>query len=72
MIGPINLDKKWTGARSAGNLHAACDQEGAGNGLTTSRIEAASPKGMSQATESLKVPRQLSTLLRDRFMLVIF
>ena len=31
MIGPISLDKKQMGARSAGNPHAACDVEGAGN-----------------------------------------
>ncbi len=30
--GPITLDAKCAGARSAGNLHAACDEEGAGNG----------------------------------------
>ena len=32
-IGPINLDTKCAGARSAGNPHAACDVEGAGNGV---------------------------------------
>lgn len=26
-VGPINLDTKYTGARSAGNLHAACERE---------------------------------------------
>ena len=31
MIGPISLDMKRMGARSAGNPHAACDVEGAGN-----------------------------------------
>src|SRR5215813_6152569 len=31
MIGPISLEAKQMGARSAGNPHAACDVEGAGN-----------------------------------------
>src|SRR6516225_9491833 len=31
MIGPISPDVKQMGARSAGNPHAACDVEGAGN-----------------------------------------
>src|SRR5215831_16251896 len=31
MIGPISLEAKQMGARSAGNPHAACDAEGAGN-----------------------------------------
>ena len=31
VIGPINLEAKQMGARSAGNPHAACDVEGAGN-----------------------------------------
>src|SRR5262245_58072403 len=31
MIGPISLEVKQMGARSAGNPHAACDVEGAGN-----------------------------------------
>src|SRR5271165_5112532 len=30
-IGPISLGMKQMGARTAGNLHAACDVEGAGN-----------------------------------------
>lgn len=33
-IGPITLDAKQVGARSAGNPHAACDEAGAGNGVT--------------------------------------
>ncbi len=32
-IGLINLVAKCAGARSAGNPHAACDAEGAGNGV---------------------------------------
>ena len=31
MIGPISLEVKQMGARSAGKPHAACDVEGAGN-----------------------------------------
>src|SRR6201989_2246465 len=31
MIGPISPDVKQMGARSAGNPHAACEVEGAGN-----------------------------------------
>jgi len=31
MIGPISLEVKQMGARSAGNPHAACDVAGAGN-----------------------------------------
>ena len=30
-IGPINLDEKLSGKRSAGNLHAAFDEAGAGD-----------------------------------------
>ena len=33
-IGPITLDAKCAGARSAGNPHAACEEAGAGNGFT--------------------------------------
>ena len=33
-MGPITLDEKCAGARSAGNPHAACEVEGAGNGAT--------------------------------------
>jgi len=38
-IGRITLDAKQVGARSAGNLHAACDVAGVGNGVK-GRIEA--------------------------------
>ena len=34
MIGHINLEVKCTGARSAGDPHAACDVAGVGNGAT--------------------------------------
>ena len=48
MIGPISLDMKRMGARSAGNPHAACDVEGAGN--------------VAQSNSSAKPARQSSTL----------
>ena len=63
MIGPINLDTKWTGARSAGDPHAACDREGAGDGSMASRTEVSRSKGTTIATGSLPKPRQSSTLL---------
>ncbi len=34
-IGPITLAAKCAGARSEGNLHAACEVAGAGNGART-------------------------------------
>ena len=40
MIGLINLDVKCVGARSAGNPHAACDEAGAGNGITVNPTRA--------------------------------
>ena len=49
MIGPISLDMKRMGARSAGNPHAACDVEGAGN--------------VARSNSSAKPARQSSTLL---------
>ncbi len=33
-IGPLNVGAKFAGARSEGNLHAACEVAGAGNGAT--------------------------------------
>jgi hypothetical protein len=47
-IGPINLDEKLSGKRSAGNLHAAFDEAGAGNvtkgvGLRTAAKAADNP-----------------------------
>ena len=49
MIGPISPDMKRGGARSAGNPHAACDVEGAGN--------------VARSNSSAKPARQSSTLL---------
>ncbi len=34
LIGPINLDAKCAGKRSAGKPHAAFDEAGVGNGVT--------------------------------------
>ena len=48
MIGPISLDRKQMGARSAGNPHAACVVEGAGN--------------VARPNSSAKPARQFSTL----------
>lgn len=47
-IGPINLDEKLSGKRSAGNSHAAFDEAGAGNvtkgvGLRTAAKAAYNP-----------------------------
>ncbi len=39
-IGPINLAVKCAGARSQGNLHAACEVAGAGNGATDTATRA--------------------------------
>jgi hypothetical protein len=39
MIGPISLDVKQMGERSAGNLHAAFDAEGAGNVARSKRFD---------------------------------
>ena len=38
LIGPITLDVKCAGARSAGNPHATCDVAGAGNRLTVGLV----------------------------------
>jgi len=42
-IGPINLWKKLTGKRSAGNPHAAFDVVGVGNGLLIPRQSSTLP-----------------------------
>jgi hypothetical protein len=64
MIGPITLDAKCAGARSAGNPHAACDVEGAGNGATDSANRARRGKPWIQTSACPDgLPRQLSTLL---------
>ena len=63
MIGPITLDAKCAGARSAGNPHAACDVEGAGNGATDSANRARRGKPWIQTSACPDgLPRQLSTL----------
>jgi hypothetical protein len=63
MIGPITLDVKCAGARSAGNPHAACDVEGAGNGATDTANWARRGKPWIQTSVCPDgLPRQLSTL----------
>jgi hypothetical protein len=49
MIGHINFDTKRAGARSAGYPHAACDVEGAGNGVTDDPKRARKGKPWIQA-----------------------
>ena len=51
MIGRINLDMKCVGARSAGNPHAACDEEGAGDGVTDDPTRARREKSRTQTRE---------------------
>jgi hypothetical protein len=53
-IGRITLDAKRVGARRAGNLHAACDVAGTGNG-TKERTEALA-EGESRRQQLLPVP----------------
>jgi len=51
MIGPINLDMKHTGERSAGNRLAAFDVAGAGNVTMVAGLRA-----IAKAVESPPVP----------------
>src|SRR5215471_16918548 len=50
-LGLIKLDKKQTGAPSAGNLHAGCDVAGTGNGSTATPKRARRGKPRIQAKE---------------------
>ncbi len=52
-IGPIKLDAKHTGKRSAGNPHAAFDVEGAGNGVTVGSTRARRGKPRTQTRADL-------------------
>ncbi len=64
LIGPINLGTKRAGARSAGNPHAACDVEGAGNGLRNGLRHRHKAKAVgNRYSPNLRPPRQSSTLL---------
>ena len=54
LIGPITLDVKCAGARSAGNPHATCDVAGAGNGATANPKRARRGKPRTQAKEGPK------------------
>src|SRR5215468_10271204 len=49
--GPITLEVKCAGARSAGNPHATCDVAGAGNGATATPKRARRGKPRIQAKE---------------------
>ena len=53
-IGPVTLDAKCAGARSAGNPHAACDAAGAGDGATASPIRARRGKPRTQPRTILR------------------
>ena len=53
-IGPITLDAKCAGVRSAGNPHAACDAAGAGDGATASPIRARRGKSRTQTRSYLR------------------
>ena len=61
-IGHITLDKKQTGAPSAGNLHAGCDVAGAGNGFTVELVRHRQTKETEQIGFTYGTPRQSSTL----------
>jgi transposase len=61
MIGPINLDEKLSGKRSAGNPHAAFEVAGVGNVSQGSRIEDRS-ENCGEYTEPYRKARQFSTL----------
>jgi hypothetical protein len=62
-IGHITLGTKPTGARSAGNPHATCDEAGAGNGPTVRLVRHSQRKQGAPDRPHLKAPRQPSTLL---------
>ena len=61
-IGLITLDPKPAGARSAGDPHAACDEAGAGNGVTDDPNRARRGKPGDRQGRSYGPPRQSSTL----------
>ncbi len=54
MIGPITVDEKCAGARSAGNLHAACEVAGAGDGATDIPTRARRGKPRTQTRDALR------------------
>ena len=62
MIGPINLDAKRTGKRSAGNLHAAFEEAGTGDGVTARLVRHSQRKRGAPDRPDLPPPRQTSTL----------
>src|SRR6516164_5780422 len=81
VIGPISLEVKQMGARSAGNPHAACEVEGAGNValLDAPALLARQPStlpmsedGKRGVAEWPKLPRPSSTLPAPTFTLEHF
>ncbi len=54
LIGPINLDAKCAGKRSAGNPHAAFEEAGAGNGATDIPTRARRGKPRTQTRNALR------------------
>ena len=54
LIGPINLDAKCAGKRSAVNPHAAFEEAGAGNGATDIPTRARRGKPRIQPRDSLR------------------
>jgi hypothetical protein len=57
MIGPISPEVKQMGARSAGNPHAACDVEGAGN------VEVGMPDQLARQSSTLPGKAVLRSLI---------
>src|SRR5258705_8153942 len=61
-IGPITLDVKQTGERSAGNPHAAFDVAGAGNAARRDSVTPANEKARNKENKPRPKPaRQSST-----------
>ena len=67
-IGPISLGGKQTGERSAGNLHAAFDEAGAGNVAWSRWCDTRRTKGRDNGEHKLRPSpaRQSSTLTDER------
>ena len=61
-LGFITLDRKQTGAPSAGNPHAGCDVAGAGAGFTVGILRHSRGNGSNKLGLTFGIPRQSSTL----------
>src|SRR5262249_18296250 len=59
-IGPITLEVKQTGERSAGNLHAAFDVAGAGNAARSGYCETRKRKGQTTGNTNIDLNRRAS------------